>query len=277
MNRFSDRIGATASPLQIDILSEELRTALWNALVVYVLPFGYGYDGWKPRAVQLYSGLSFPIDEACEESHYADVARMKRWFFARERKWFEPYNFVDYCVRHREHICPNLDQASEFVPRLNAVLEEHNSGYRVLNGVLIPITNETELQAVHDAATLPGDRLAGVREHISTAVTFSQRPEPDYRNSIKESISALEGLAQVLAGKDGATLPDALKLLEKVSPMHPALRSALEKLYAYTSDADGIRHALSDEGSSASFDDAKFMLVLCSALVNYLAPRAARS
>jgi hypothetical protein len=55
--------------------------------------------------------------------------------------------------------------------------------------------------------------------------------------------------------------------------MHPALRTALGKLYAYAGDADGIRHALSGEGSNASFDDAKFMLVLCSALVNYLAPR----
>jgi len=161
---------------------------------------------------------------------------------------------------------------------LNAVLEQHNSAYRVLDGVLVPITNTTELQAIDEAAAIPGDRLAGVREHISASIAlFSKRPQPDYRNSIKESISALEGLAQVLAGKEGATLPEALKLLEKVAPMHPALRGALDKLYAYTSDAHGIRHALSDDGSSASFEDAKFMLVLSSALVNYLAARAVRS
>jgi len=36
-----------------------------------------------------------------------------------------------------------------------------------------------------------------------------------------------------------------------------------------TSDADGIRHALLDE-SKLGYDEAKFMLVSCSAFVNYL-------
>jgi hypothetical protein len=56
----------------------------------------------------------------------------------------------------------------------------------------------------------------------------------------------------------------------------PAPEEAFVKLYGYTSDADGIRHALMDESDLAS-EDAKFMLVLCSAFVNYLLAKAARA
>jgi len=44
-------------------------------------------------------------------------------------------------------------------------------------------------------------------------------------------------------------------------------------MYGYTSDADGIRHKLLDE-ATIDFEDAKFMLVSCSAFVNLLRARA---
>jgi len=48
------------------------------------------------------------------------------------------------------------------------------------------------------------------------------------------------------------------------------------KLYGYTSDSDGIRHALLKE-NKLNFEDAKFMLVSCSAFVNYLTIKADKS
>jgi len=37
-------------------------------------------------------------------------------------------------------------------------------------------------------------------------------------------------------------LSDVMRLLEKENKLHPALAKAYDKLYAYTSDANGIRH-----------------------------------
>jgi hypothetical protein len=51
--------------------------------------------------------------------------------------------------------------------------------------------------------------------------------------------------------------------------LHAVLKQAFQKLYGYTSDAQGIRHALLDE-PTLDVEDAKFMLVSCSAFVNYL-------
>ncbi len=279
MPSFSDRIGVTTPPLlQTNVISHELRVALWNVLVSVVLPFtppGVEPDHvtWERRARRLFEGLAIPADEAGDYSY--TIQQIKDAFFHAPDGWYKPYNFVDYCLRKANSVCPNSNYAVMFPEALNTALEEHNSGYRVLAGVLAPITSAAEMQSVQEAAALPGDRLRGVREHISAAVRLlSQRPHPDYRNSIKESISAVEALAKAITGKDKAMLPEALEALAKVSPMHPALKQGYVKLYGYTSDAHGIRHALSDEDSSAGFDEAKYMLVGCSAFVNYLASRA---
>jgi hypothetical protein len=71
-----------------------------------------------------------------------------------------------------------------------------------------------------------------------------------------------------------ATLDDALRHLAEQGRLHPALRKAFGNLYGYTSDANGIRHALMEE-STLGFSDAKFMLVCCSAFVNFLVENAA--
>jgi len=76
-------------------------------------------------------------------------------------------------------------------------------------------------------------------------------------------------MCKLIAGDDRATLGTALKKLEDKVALHPALKKAFDHLYGYTSDEGGIRHALLDE-SDLKFEDAQFMLVTCSAFINYL-------
>ncbi|PWG17232.1 hypothetical protein DFK10_07540 [Salibaculum griseiflavum] len=52
--------------------------------------------------------------------------------------------------------------------------------------------------------------------------------------------------------------------------LHPALKSGLLNIYGWSSDEAGIRHALLDERANVSETEARLMLVLCSALLNYL-------
>ena len=109
-----------------------------------------------------------------------------------------------------------------------------------------------------------------VRTHLTRALElFADRQKPDFRNSIKESISAVEALCQQATGDKKATLGDALKRLKASATLHPTLETAFQKLYGYTNDAEGIRHALK-EGSSLTLADAKFMLVVSSAFINLL-------
>ena len=116
-----------------------------------------------------------------------------------------------------------------------------------------------------------GERFKSAVTHIETALAgLADRASPDYRNSIKESISAVEAMCQIITGDPKATLAKALKQIG----VHSALEAGFIKIYGYTSDGDGIRHALSNEAAVGA-DDAKFFLVACSAFVNYLIAKSA--
>ena len=101
---------------------------------------------------------------------------------------------------------------------------------------------------------------------------YARRPVADYRNSIKESISAIEAFCREKTGTN--TLGKALDQLKKNRITIPGqLKEAFEKLYAYTNQPDtGIRHALMDsDGTFApGAEEALFMLVSCSSFLNYL-------
>lgn len=151
----------------------------------------------------------------------------------------------------------------------NFALVKHVSAYRLLDGVVTPITSDEEIDAVEHAVS-QGGIFAPAAQHLKTALArFSDRSSPDYRNSVKESISAVESVCQVITGDSKATLGKALKRLN----VHKALERGFTAIYGYTSDAEGIRHALSEE-SSIDGDDARFFLVFCSAFVNYLISKA---
>ena len=78
----------------------------------------------------------------------------------------------------------------------------------------------------------------------------------------------MEALTKIISGKENSELKDAFKALESQVPIHGALREGFLKLYGYSSDEDGIRHAILEE-KEIGFDEAKFMLVACSGFVNY--------
>jgi hypothetical protein len=83
-------------------------------------------------------------------------------------------------------------------------------------------------------------------------------------------------LSKIVSGLPKATLGPALSAVEKKTALHTVLKEAFQKLYGYTSDAQGIRHALMDE-TTLDMEDAKFMLVSCSAFVNYLVVKAQKA
>ncbi|MFN2927287.1 AbiJ-NTD4 domain-containing protein [Lachnospiraceae bacterium YH-ros2228] len=154
---------------------------------------------------------------------------------------------------------------------VNMYFEREYVGYRFVDGLIVPISDQYEVNTVKQALNTKEDV---VREHISKANRLlADRSQPDYENSIKESISAVEALCEILTGVAGkeATLGKMLKKLEDNGIIiHSGLKSAFNILYGYTSDANGIRHAGDIGGPSSTFEEAKFMLISCCAFINYL-------
>ena len=161
------------------------------------------------------------------------------------------------------------ERLNEFCDLLNIILENEYVGYRLIGEKFVPITDKNEIESIEDACN---NEFEGTRAHIKKAVGFiADREHKDYKNCIKESILAVESICSIIVGNEKATLGQAIKRLEDNGlVIHTALKNAFSNLYGYTSDEGGIRHSEGMFESDVTFEEAKFMLVSCSAFVNYL-------
>ena len=152
---------------------------------------------------------------------------------------------------------------------MNKVFEKEFVGYRFVGENIVAITDEVEIKEIAQSLDI---KFKGCKAQIQKALRLlSDRNKPDYKNSIKESISAVESICAIIMNNPKATLGQALKRLEdKGVKMHTALKSAFSSLYGYTSDEGGIRHSEGMFESNVTFEEAKFMLVSCCAFANYL-------
>ena len=159
------------------------------------------------------------------------------------------------------------ESRTERIQQYNQLLEDEKSGYRVIDGKVVPITSPTEFLAIETVINSP---YVSVTAHMRKALSlYADLEKPDYENSIKESISAVEAMCCIINGKD-TTLNKAIdKLKNNGIHIHPSLEKGFISIYGYACDEKGIRHA----GRcfvNAPAEDAKYMLISCSAFVNYL-------
>lgn len=273
MKRFSQRIGAVQAPtiIQLESISAPLRNSIWNLLVSL---FDEGDSGWWHIA-ELSSQFFFklPVDELPPYNHRRQEWLKKHLFAA---PWYTVYDYVEFVVEWYERArVRQRYRKDQLHAILNRIFEEELSGYRFVGDELVPVSSQAEVSAIESAlSTTSATGLAGAHAHIVGALQLlAKRPDPDYRNSIKESISAVEALAKQLGTSDSQGLAGALTELAKKVPLHGALRAGLLSLYGYTSDEGGIRHAMLEE-PNVGYDEAKYMAVACSAFVNFLGAKA---
>lgn len=157
----------------------------------------------------------------------------------------------------------------DYKAEINELFQREYVGYRFIDGEITPISDDIEVAEIEKSLDI---KFQGCKSHIKKALGFlSDRENPDYKNSIKESISAVESICQIIAQNSKATLGEALKKLEEHGvKIHEAMKKSFSSLYGYTSDEGGIRHCEGMFESNVTFEEAKFMLVSCSAFVNYL-------
>lgn len=272
---FSQRmeISPIISALQLDGMSDDLKTGLWNGFyTIFIEKYTMNNTKFLDKDIARFHRKLWiyffkrPMDDMPSQV-YEYFPIIRKWLFAVE--WYKIYDFIEYTVKLSGGYAADA---------YNQILEKEMSGYRFIEDLLVPITNRAELHSIKEAIEkLTEIKLAGAHEHLHVAIEkFSDRKYPDYRNSIKESISAVESLCKVITGQPKATLGEALKSLKEKITIHPSLESGFDKIYGYTCDEGGIRHAMIDD-SSADFDDAKYMLIACSAFVNYLIAKASKT
>lgn len=257
--RFSERMGirSVADIIQVDGMNDTLRNGIWN--VLYINKFGL--SDFLRREMGKFSRILWtdyfkqPVDKRSPRKEYI-LKHIRDYFF--KCAWHEVYDFVEFCVTYYK----------DLVTPLNRMLERELAGYRIIDCKVAPISSKEEVETIQDA--IGDDTFPGASAHLKSALSLlSSKTNPDYRNSIKESISAVESASCAITGSTSATLGAALKELAKRHSLHGALKDGFLKLYGYTSDSDGIRHSMLKE-SQLTQADSVYFLVSCSAFVNYL-------
>lgn len=183
-------------------------------------------------------------------------------------EWYHKLSLIDFVIK----IISDFYNSSlqKFVKRINFEFERLNYGYRIINNLVTPITSKEEINSIEEAIGFAKDNI---KEHLNSALKhLADKEKPDYRNSIKESISAVGVLCREITGEND--LGKALSALEKKQGLlHPQLKAAFNNLYNYVNEKQsGIRHELMDESGTfvPTYHEAKFMLVSCTAFINYM-------
>lgn len=272
MALFSQRKGLKPlkKAIQRESLDQETRNKLWSGIKLAILdnyrtPEPYiGYIADETKVIyRLIKSLwlnyfSKPIDTIPD---YSEVYKIIREYFFK-CEWNEALDFLEFIVKN----IPQRWQES-LVEISNNFLTAESSAYRFVGVEIIEISDENEMRSAEEAL----DSKLPYAIHLSRALELlSDRKSPDYRNSIKESISAVESICRTITSNEKACLPDCLKEIKKRHKLHPAFEQALLKLYGFSSDEGGIRHSLTEQSVEVSYSDAKYMFILCASFINYI-------
>ena len=270
MNLFSERYGyiKPSDTLITECMPKEVQNAMYNCF--------YNYSEENCSLFEVLDKLVWSIFLNEKECEY-DRIRFNKGYICLSYIddvniiWHKKLSLIDYLLETLKKIEIHYERKyPSFVESLNRDFQRLNYGYRIVNNHVTPITAKEEIESIEEAIR---DSKDNIKEHLNRALThLADKEKPDYRNSIKESISAVGALCREMTGEND--LGKALSALEKKQGLlHPQLKAAFSNLYNYVNEKQsGIRHELMDENGTyvPSYHEAKYMLVICAAFINFL-------
>lgn len=260
-------------PLKLEEITDGVRTKLWSLLFHFVESKSDGhrvYGDWQTIFTFLHvTHYELALDEF--NATLENLINEYKPTFMHDQ-FNELFDLLLAIMRHPG--CPH-----EFIRAVATVFKESRLAYVVDTArpvTIFPAVTKEEGEAVLRAtADLSNAGLAGAVSHLRKASECIT--QGDYPGAIRESIHAVESAARRI-DPNANRLGPALKSLERAGALHPALEKAFSNLYGYTSDEQGIRHALIDnQQANVGQDEAIFMLGACAAFSSYLARKHGQS
>lgn len=270
---FSQRNGLAPVPpqLQLGELSDELRNRLHYVLdTSFNESVGFGSmaafldDPWK----RILKDTHVKIFRKNITLYAGDVSNQRAILrrICMEAVLGSLFDYIEFVIQHP--MCPD-----GLADELADALVQGRSAYRIFDGRTVSaVGSALEGETISKAVTAAQGSAPGAARHLLDAASDLRRGE--WSGSIRNSIHAVESVAVLLApSKD--TLGGALAVLAANGHLHGGLKAAFNQLYGYSSDEEGVRHALVFQDASAADEtDALFMLGACAAFVSYLLTRA---
>lgn len=277
-NGFSDRnsIKPISKIMQVDSLDDDTRIVLFNTLSnvlnhqINISRFNKDtlcqimteklfnevyYDEYRNK----FDSLMADILEMFKTESYDVILTMIEFICSIVHETREDYN-------NRTHYCFFNNYYDTFKV-MNTAFEDEYIGYRFVEDKIVKITNDEEIKAIEESASTTFDE---VNKSISKSISFlSESSNKDYKNAIKEAIIAVEQLFNIILETNGLTLANALGQICNKIHIDINLKEAIKNLYKYTNKVNGIRHGNNKNSDEISFDEAKYVLLICSATINY--------
>jgi hypothetical protein len=127
--------------------------------------------------------------------------------------------------------------------------------------------------ATRSQVVLGDIRLGSARKHYEKALQFFRNPsKPDYENTVKEAVCAVEAAGKALFPEAKAsTLGDLAKWFASTADVSipKALITTITGIYGYRSGGDGVGHG-GTSGGMATAEVAEYVLAVCASQIIYL-------
>lgn len=212
---FSQRLGYTEIPTAIirESLPENVMNSIQNIFCELWNNYRATYDIYNLLKRHFYRYyLNLRIEDmycSIEPLSYIDNDHFE---------WYEKIDVIEWTI---QFLYANFNQSDKAklehcISELNKEFSRHRYGYRIVKGYFVETTSEDEVNCINKALD---ETNTNVSTHLRQAIC-SIKPSnqvPDYRNSIKESISAVGSYLRDNFG--GKTLGEALNNLKKRIPI----------------------------------------------------------
>lgn len=275
---FSQRQGYSPlpKPMRLEEISDDLRRDIWNvtreiliSMRKYDGGLSYCFSNEECRLIERVLGhlLKMPEDEINTE--YDEVLNLFKMYISKA-KFFRVLDFIEIFSNDE----PYGARSSDFRTQIADSFERHGAAYRFDISKspfrFFPHSSKEQGEATKQAIeTISESGMEGAATHLRQAADHINARQ--FADSVSDSISAVESVARRIA-PESRTLGEALKVLENKGRLtNKQLKNGFEKLYAYTNNEQGIRHALLDQDApTVDLDEAVFMFGACASFAAYL-------
>src|SRR5579872_4096021 len=161
---------------------------------------------------------------------------------------------------------------------LQLIFVEENLAFEFSEGSINKRGRHHTLTQIAKVGVVLGDsRLKFAREHYNKALQFYRNvTNPDYENTIKEAVCAVESTARELFPQNGKTLGDNINALsgEKEGQIPKSIAKTFHGVYGFRSAGKGVGHG-GAEGGAATKELAEYVLSVAASQIIYLVDFAA--
>ena len=270
----AEGLAGLPGPLKLGDMPHEFRVQVWSGIYIYMNAAVYRGTLTGPWN-NIFSMLwMYYFKRTLDEipKHPEDVMDCIKGVIM-QMPYNEVFDLLTALMRHQE--CPQ-----EVLEYIGGRLQANQMAYYLDTSgspTFVPQSFPQEGEAVCDAmSVLAESGIDGAHTHLLNAAGAINQGK--FADAVRESIHAVESVAKVISGQAHRTLGPAIKeLQERQLLTHDALAEGFIKLYGYTNDEKGIRHALQEEDkANVGQEEAVFMFGACASFCGYLCRKQAK-